>query len=126
MTRVRHARLEEGGLEQPRVVAAHHPRRRYGRQIHGPLMLAPGAERLPEAEQDESAHQQRPEGAEEQQRRLPALAGPADGRLPPATRWGSTIPPTALPLNAPLEQIRDISSAVTWRGLMATSMPPRS
>jgi hypothetical protein len=66
--------LERDGLEQAVVVPPHDLRRRHGGEIGGPLMLAPHAEGLAEAEEDERAGEKGGEDAQKQQGRLAALA----------------------------------------------------
>jgi hypothetical protein len=64
MPRVRNVGHDEGRLEQSRVVPAHDLRGGDGGQVCRPLVLAPGAERLAQAEQDQRARQQSCEYAE--------------------------------------------------------------
>jgi hypothetical protein len=58
MVRVGQPVLEHGRLEQTRVVAAHHLRRRNRRQVRRTLMLATRAQRLPKTEQRQRAGKQ--------------------------------------------------------------------
>ena len=61
-------------FEQPRVVVAHHLRRRHRRQIRRPLMTALGPQRLPKREQHQQPTQQRRHQPQQQKRRLTTLA----------------------------------------------------
>jgi hypothetical protein len=74
MARVRHATLEEGRLEQPRVLTAHDLSTRDSGEISRPLMLAASAERLSEAEQNQHPAEQGRQYAEQEQRGLAGLA----------------------------------------------------
>jgi hypothetical protein len=61
-------------LEQPRIVIAHHLRRRHRRQIRRPLMTPLRPQRLPKRKQHQQPRQQRRHQPQQQQRRLPLLA----------------------------------------------------
>jgi hypothetical protein len=74
MARVRHATLEEGRLEQPRVLTAHDLSTRDSGEISRPLMLAASAERLSEAEQNQHPGEQGRQYAEQERRGLAGLA----------------------------------------------------
>jgi hypothetical protein len=73
MARVRHATLEEGRLEQPRVLTANDLSTRDSGEISRPLMLAASAERLSEAEQNQHPGEQGRQYAEQEQRGLVGL-----------------------------------------------------
>jgi hypothetical protein len=81
MTRVWNPVLEQHGLEEAGVLPPHDLGRRHRGEIGGPLMLAARAERLTEPEQDQRAGEQGGQDAEQEQRRLPALASQTDNRI---------------------------------------------
>jgi hypothetical protein len=83
MARIGNPGAEEGRLEETRVVLAHDLGGGYSDKVGRPLMLAPDAERLAEAEQNERPRQKRGENAEEKQRGLPALSGRERAKIEP-------------------------------------------
>src|SRR5215208_31768 len=82
MTRVRHAGLEKGGLEEPRIEVAHHLRGAHGGEVGGALMMPPGAERIAEREQNQRPRQERADQREHHERSLALLPVPSDRPTP--------------------------------------------
>jgi hypothetical protein len=88
MPGVGNAGAEEGRLEEARVVVPHDLGRRDGGEVGGPLMLAPRAERLAEAEEDEGAGEERGKDAEEEEAGLTGL-GASRPRHLAASQWAA-------------------------------------
>src|SRR5215204_2044042 len=82
MTRVRHAGLQKGRLEEPRIEVAHHLRGAHGGEVGGALMMPPGAERIAEREQNQRPRQERADQREHHERSLALLPVPSDRPTP--------------------------------------------